>query len=164
MAAEDASDTHSITGPTQDDGGHHLHRRVGNRQIQLFAIGSSIGTGLFVAIGTGLYRGGPVGLLLAFIFYSCIIGLVNNCMAEMSVYMPVSGGFVRLAGKWVDEALGFTAGFNFFFQQAFTVPFEITAMCTVLEYWRDDIPSAAVIVACIVIYAYVCIMTFSTHG
>jgi amino acid permease len=32
----------------------NLHRRLNNRQIQLIAIGGSIGTALFVSIGSGL--------------------------------------------------------------------------------------------------------------
>lgn len=86
--------------------------------------------------------------------------------------MPVSGGFLRLAGEWVDEAFGFMAGWNFFIYEALLsmnpvssasrdhvltssppVPFEITALITVLSFWRDDIPAAAVIAACIVCYA-----------
>lgn len=39
-----------------------------------------------------------------------MLGLVNNCQAEMSSYMPVTGGFIRMSGKWVDEALGFMIG------------------------------------------------------
>lgn len=130
-----------------------LHRRLGNRHIQLVAIGGSIGTGLFIAIGTGLYKGGPASLLIAFTIESIIVGMLNNCLAEMTTYMPVSGGFIRLAGKWVDEAWGFMAGWNFFIYMALTVPFEIAAVNVLLQYWRDDIPVAAVCVACIVIYA-----------
>ena len=89
-----------------------LHRRLGNRQIQLIAIGGSIGTGLFVSIGNSLRHGGPGSLFIAFVWYSCMLGLVNNCIAEMTVFMPVAGGFVRLAGAWVDEAFGFMAGWN----------------------------------------------------
>ena len=65
-------------------------------------------------------------------------------MAEMSILMPVSGGFIRLAGKWVDDAFGFMAGWNFFFYEALLIPFEITALNLVLSFWRDDIPTAAV--------------------
>ncbi|KAI7061156.1 hypothetical protein KC352_g43683, partial [Hortaea werneckii] len=117
-----------------------LHRRLKNRQIQLLAIGGSIGTALFVSIGTGLQHAGPANLLIAFIIQSCMLALVNNCIAEMTVTYPVSGGFVRLAGKWVDDAFGFMAGWNFFFYEAFLIPFEITALHTVLTFWRDDIP------------------------
>lgn len=130
-----------------------LHRRLGNRQIQLVAIGGSIGTALFIAIGGALHKGGPGSLLLAFIIEAIMVGMLNNCLAEMTTYMPVSGGFIRLAGKWVDDAWGFMAGWNFFIYMALTVPFEISAINLLLEYWRDDIPIWAVCLACIVAYA-----------
>ena len=90
----------------------HLHRRLGNRQIQLMAIGGTIGTALFVSIGSGLYKGGPASLFLAYTIYACFLGLVNNCIAEMTTAYPVSGGFIRLAGHFVDDAFGFMAGYN----------------------------------------------------
>lgn len=73
-----------------------LKRNLGNRQIQLIAIGGSIGTALFVSIGSGLMDGGPGSLLIAYTLYSCLLALVNNCMAEMAVYMPISGQFSAL--------------------------------------------------------------------
>ena len=133
----------------------HLQRRLNNRQIQLIAIGGSIGTALFVSIGSGLARAGPLSLVLGYTIYSCLLGFVNNCVAEMTVYQPVSGGFIRMAGHWVDDAFGFMAGWNFFLYEALLIPFEITALNLVLSFWRDDIPTAAVCAACIVLYAYV---------
>lgn len=135
------------------DNADQLQRRLGNRQIQLIAIGGSIGTALFVSIGGGLARGGPLSLFLAYAIYSGLLGLVNNCIAEMTVLHPVSGGFIRMAGKWVDDAFGFMAGWNFFFYEALLIPFEITALNLVLSFWRDDIPTAAVCAGCIVLYA-----------
>lgn len=136
-----------------NDNSDDLQRHLGNRQIQLIAIGGSIGTALFVSIGGALARGGPLSVFLAYTLYSGIMGLVNNSMAEMMIYMPVSGGFIRLAGHWVDEALGFAAGWNFFFYEALLIPFEITALNLVLSYWRDDIPVWAVAIGCIILYA-----------
>lgn len=118
----------------------------------VFSLGGSIGTATFVSISNGLTKGGPGSLLLAYTIYSCMLGLVNNCQAEMSSYMPVTGGFVRMAGKWVDESFGFMAGWNFFLYEAFLIPFEITALHLVLTFWRDDIPVAAVVAGCIVLY------------
>lgn len=109
--------SHGVISENKDD----LQRRLGNRQIQLLAIGGSIGTALFVSIGGGLHSGGPASLFLAYTIYSCMLGLVNNCIAEMTVLMPVSGGFIRLAGEWVDEAFGFMAGWNFFLYEALLV-------------------------------------------
>lgn len=115
-----AADTDSVEdGTTQAV--DHLHRSLSNRQIQWIAIGGSIGTALFVSIGFGLVEGGPASLLLGFILYSCALALVNSCMAEMAVFMPVSGSWVRMASKWIDEALGFTAGWNFFLYEAILI-------------------------------------------
>lgn len=102
------------------DNADSLQRHLGNRQIQLIAIGGSIGTALFVSIGTGLYHGGPGSLFLAFTIQSIFLAMINNCLAEMTTAYPVSGGFIRLAGKWVDDALGFMVGWNFLF--VFTMP------------------------------------------
>jgi amino acid transporter len=154
--AKDASDSDiarvetNIVGHV--DNADQLQRHLGNRQVQLIAIGGSIGTATFVSIANGLVKGGPGSLFLAYTIYSCMLGLVNNSMAEMATYMPVSGGFIRMAGHWVDEAFGFMAGWNFFLYEAILIPFEITALNLVLSYWRDDIPVAAVVAACIVLY------------
>jgi len=95
------------------DNADQLQRHLINRQIQLIAIGGSIGTALFVSIGSGLYNGGAANLLLAYAAQSFVLAMVNNSIAEMSTAYPVSGGFIRLAGKWVDDALGFMVGWNF---------------------------------------------------
>ncbi|KAL4914517.1 amino acid permease/ SLC12A domain-containing protein [Aspergillus aurantiobrunneus] len=150
--------------PCQPCAENGLHRRLENRQIQLIAIGGSIGTALFVSIGEGLNHGGPASLLLAYSIYSLMLSLVNNCIAEMSTYMPISGAFIRLAGKWVDEAFGFMAGWNFYFYEALLVPFEITALNLVLSFWSDNIPVAAVCAACIVLYACLNILAVKAYG
>ncbi|KXT04211.1 hypothetical protein AC578_77 [Pseudocercospora eumusae] len=141
-----------------------LHRRLGNRQIQLIAIGGSIGTALFVSIGSGLYRAGPGSLFLAYGLYACFLALVNNGTAEMTTLFPVSGGFVRLAGHFVDEAFGFMSGWNFFLYEALIIPFEITALTTVLGFWSDNIPAYAVPIACIVLYGLINVLAVKAYG
>ncbi|KAK0818123.1 hypothetical protein LTR91_005807 [Friedmanniomyces endolithicus] len=122
----------------------------------------------------GLFENaGPGSLFLAYFIYSCMLGLVNNCMAEMTILMPVSGGFIRMAGHWVDDALGFMAGWNFFFYEALLIPFEVTALNSVLGFgtykalnsvWRDDIPTWAVCIACIILYAAINILAVRAYG
>ncbi|KAF8636173.1 hypothetical protein AX17_003733, partial [Amanita inopinata Kibby_2008] len=45
--------------PESDRGHDKTHRKLKNRHIQLIGIGGSIGTALFVQIGSGLTKGGP---------------------------------------------------------------------------------------------------------
>lgn len=87
-----------------------LQRNLSSRQIQMIAIGGSIGTALFVSIGFGLIAGGPGSLLLAFMIYSVFLATINSCLAEMTVYMPVEGSWIRMGTKWVDESFGFMLG------------------------------------------------------
>jgi amino acid transporter len=141
-----------------------LHRRLSNRQIQWIAIGGSIGTALFVSIAWGLYEGGPGSLFIGFLIYSCMLALVNSSMAEMAIFMPVSGGFVRQSGKWVDDAFGFTVGWNFFLYEAILIPFEISALNVVLTYWSDNIPLAAICAACIVLYGIINLFAVRWYG
>lgn len=62
---------------------------------------------------------------------------------------------VRFADRFVDPALGFAAGYNFFALQAALVPFEVVAFNLVLQYWTDKIPLVAVICFVLLSYAYV---------
>ncbi|KNG87602.1 hypothetical protein ANOM_005437 [Aspergillus nomiae NRRL 13137] len=141
-----------------------LQRRLENRQIQIMGVGGAIGTALFISIGGGLAKSGPLSLLLGYSIYCLILACVNNCLAEMTVLYPVPGGFIRLAGKWVDDAFGFMAGWNFFLFEALSIPFEITAINMVLSFWRDDIPTGAVCGACIAAYAILSIFGVKVYG
>lgn len=141
-----------------------LKRHLNRRQIDMIAIGGSIGTALFISIGYGLINGGPGSLFISFCIYSCFLACVNSCMAEMSVFMPVSGGFIRMGSKWVDEAFGFMLGWNFFLYEAAAVPYEISALNLVLTFWTDKIPIWAVCIICIILYGIINLFTVKWYG
>ncbi|KAJ5161587.1 hypothetical protein N7492_006979 [Penicillium capsulatum] len=163
-----ADGPHDVQEGLMADNADNLQRHLGNRQIQLIAIGGSIGTALFISIGTGLYHGGPGSLFLAFFVQSMFLAMVNNSLAEMCTAFPVSGGFIRLAGKWVDDALGFMVGWNFFFYEALLIPFEISAFTLVLSFWNpvvtDPGPVAGVCAGCIICYATLNILAVKAYG
>jgi len=73
-------------------------------------------------------------------------------MAKMVNYIPISSPFIRFAGRYVDEALGFAAGWNFFVFEAAMVPFEITACNVIIHYWSDIVPVWAIIIITLVLY------------
>lgn len=76
-------------------------------------------------------------------------------LAEMVTYLPISSPFIRFATRYVDEAFGVAAGYNFFIFQAAMVPFEVTACNLIITYWSDAVPVAAIIVIVLVLFAYV---------
>ncbi|KND86543.1 General amino acid permease AGP2 [Tolypocladium ophioglossoides CBS 100239] len=146
--------------PTHDS----THRKLKSRHIQLIGIGGTIGTALYVQIGKGLLHGGPASLFLAFSFWCTFILAVTLCMAEMVTYLPISSPFIRFAGRYVDEAFGFAAGWNFFVFEAALVPFEVVACNLILHFWTDAIPTAAVIIVIIILYALINALAVQWYG
>ncbi|KAF9698117.1 hypothetical protein EKO04_003920 [Ascochyta lentis] len=134
------------------DNTEDFQRLLGNRQIQLLAIGGAIGTALFVSLGNGLAGGGPGSLFIAFTMWCVVVAAVNNYVSEMVVLQPVSGGFIRIAGHWFNNALGLMVGWSFFFFEVFAIPFEIAAINLVICYWTDRIPVAAICGICLILY------------
>lgn len=102
-----------------------------------------IGTGLFLASGQAIATGGPVGALFGYISMGLITWAVALMTGEISAFMPVTGGFVRHAAKFVQPALGAATGWNFWYTMAITAPAELSAAATVIQFW-DTTTSPAV--------------------
>lgn len=85
-------------------------------------------------------------------------------MAEMVSYLPISSPFIRFAGRYVDEAFGFAAGWNFFVFEAILVPFEITACNVVIHYWSDVVPAGGIIAIVVVLYALINLLAVKWYG
>lgn len=95
-------------------------RGLSPRHVQLMAIGGSIGTGLFVGIGSVLSDAGPLSLVLGYLFWGVLfIWPCYLCVAEMCAYLPVRGTIFELASRFVDPALGFSMGWTYFFAGPF---------------------------------------------
>ncbi|KAJ5501617.1 Amino acid/polyamine transporter I [Penicillium expansum] len=137
----------------------HTHRKLKPRHVQLIGIGGTIGTALYVQIGSGLRTSGPASLFIGFSL--CITG---GGLAEMVTYLPISSPFIRFAGRYVDEALGVAAGYNFFIFEAALVPFEIVAVSLIIKYWTDAIPVAAMNVVIIVLYGVLNLFAVKWYG
>ncbi|KAF7375335.1 General amino acid permease AGP2 [Mycena sanguinolenta] len=171
------------TDPATEYQHDQTHRTLKPRHIQLISIGGTIGTVLFVQIGTGLPVGGPGGLLLAFIAWSTVVLAMNECLAEMVSWIPISSPYVsilplivhcflsivdrwqvRFADHFVDEALGVCSGFNLFFSVGTSIPYEIVAFNLMLNFWTDKIPAISVIVFMILCYGAINLFAVRFYG
>lgn len=75
-----------------------LARRLSGRQVQMIAIGGTIGTGLFLGTGESLSKGGPASMLLAYAICGAIVFITMLCLGEMAAFVPVAGSFCTFAG------------------------------------------------------------------
>ncbi|ODQ77196.1 hypothetical protein BABINDRAFT_163704 [Babjeviella inositovora NRRL Y-12698] len=165
-SSNDEDDDESFTNSTAAQAYEHqkTQRQLKSRHIQLIAIGGSIGTGLFVTIATGLTRAGPLGLLIAVVFWTTVILALTSMVAEMVCYMPVASPFISMSGRVVDEAYEVTAGWNFFLMEACYIPFEITAVNGMIHFWRDDYSPAITLCIQIVIYTGINVFAVKWYG
>lgn len=83
-------------GPTQSD---LLRRSLSARQVQMIAIGGTIGTGLFLGTGKSLATGGPASVLIAYAIVGCIVFTTMLSLGEMAAFIPVAGSFCTFAGS-----------------------------------------------------------------
>ncbi|KAK8062388.1 proline-specific permease protein [Apiospora hydei] len=117
-----------------------LNRQLKSRHVQFLALSGAIGTGLFVGSGQMLSVAGPLSTFLAYALTGCNLYAVINSLGEMAAYLPLPGAVPVYASRYVDEALGFTLGWNYWYQLAIGVPIEVTASVVVIGYWPNPVP------------------------
>lgn len=67
------------------------------------------------------------------------------------VYDPSAGGFIEFSARYVDPALGFAMGWQFWFQTAMTAPVEVVAASIVIQYWDKNDKHLAIYVTVMLI-------------
>lgn len=112
-----------------------LKRQLKARHMNMIAIGGSIGTGLFFASGSAVSTAGPGGALLAYLIIGILVYILMTSLGEMSTLLPVSGSFEAYATRFVDPALGFTLGWNYWFCWAICVASELVAGSLIVKFW-----------------------------
>ncbi|KAI2608736.1 proline-specific permease [Hypoxylon fragiforme] len=122
-----------------------LDRRLKSRHVQFMALSGAIGTGLFVGSGQVLSLAGPLSTFLAYLITALNVYCVVHSLGEMATYLPLPGAVPVYAGRYVDEALGFVLGWNYWYQLAIGCPLEVTVSVVVVDYWPNSIPKAALI-------------------
>ncbi|KAH8900451.1 amino acid transporter [Thozetella sp. PMI_491] len=132
----------------------------------MMTFGAGIGTGLWVGTGQALKAAGPGGIALAYTCQSFIVWALYMAIGEMTTYRPVHGGFIRQAAEYVDPALAFAEGINFWFLWVMVIPAEITAAVSVLQFWPESnkVPLAAYITIFLVITAIPNIFPVKWYG
>ena len=117
-----------------------VHRSLQTRHLSMIALGGSIGTGLFVASGSAISTAGPGGALLAYVGIGVMVYFLMTSLGEMATYLPVSGSFSTYATKFVDPALGFAMGWNYWFNWAITLAVDISTAAIVMQFWLPSVP------------------------
>ena len=117
-----------------------LKRKLGARHLNMIAIGGSIGTGLFLASGQTIATAGPGGALLAYALIGIMIYFLMTSLGELATHNPTSGAFFTYGTKYVEGGFGFALGWNYWYNWAITVAFELVAVQFIMKFWFPDVP------------------------
>ncbi|KQB83282.1 amino acid permease [Corynebacterium oculi] len=111
-----------------------LQKSLSRRQLQMIAIGSAIGTGLFLGTGARLEQAGP-SLALLYLVCGFFGYLILRCLGELIVYRPTSGSFVSYAREFFGEKAAYTAGWMYWFNWAMTAVADGTAIAIYIKWF-----------------------------
>ncbi|MED1488512.1 amino acid permease [Bacillus smithii] len=118
-----------------------LKRGLRSRHLTMISLGGTIGTGLFLASGGAIHTAGPGGALLSYLIIGIMVYFLMTSLAEMAAYMPITGSFSTYATKFVDPALGFALGWNYWYNWAITIAAELSAVTMIMKFWFPHSPS-----------------------
>ncbi|KAG0238401.1 hypothetical protein BGW42_005634 [Actinomortierella wolfii] len=115
-----------------------LKRGLKARHLSMISIAGTIGTGLFLASGKSIANAGPLGAMIAYILIGSMVFFMMTSLGEMATLIPTAGSFNTYAARFIDPALGFALGVNYFLNWAVTVAVEIVAAAMILQYWVPE--------------------------
>nr|AAB39866.1 putative permease [Uromyces viciae-fabae] len=153
QAYYESTEVNASSSPTGDGavGENTVHRALEQRHISMIAIGGTIGTGLFLGMGEALNKGGPLGLILGYMVMGLVVYAMTIALGEMVTMFPVSGSFTHYPCRFVDPALGFAVGWNYWYSLTIAVPSEVIAATIVVEYWKAPVNKVVWIITFIVL-------------
>jgi basic amino acid/polyamine antiporter, APA family len=115
-AAEDRSGPSRVMSHSENPdslpSGRSLQRVVGTAGAVLLGLGSILGSGIFVSIGVAAGVAGS-GVLPAVLLAAVVATFNGLSSAQLAAAHPVSGGTYAYGYRYLNPALGFTAGWMF---------------------------------------------------
>ncbi|WP_250377893.1 L-asparagine permease, partial [Escherichia coli] len=130
----DTSDQHAAKRRWLNAHEEGYHKAMGNRQVQMIAIGGAIGTGLFLGAGARLQMAGPA-LALVYLICGLFSFFILRALGELVLHRPSSGSFVSYAREFLGEKAAYVAGWMYFINWAMTGIVDITAVALYMHYW-----------------------------
>ncbi|GAA2827122.1 amino acid permease [Crossiella cryophila] len=124
------------TAAAEDEG---YAKSLGNRQVQMIALGGAIGVGLFLGAGGTLSQSGPA-LVLVYAVCGIAAFFVMRALGELVTHRPVAASFVAYAREFVGPWAGFASGWLYWASWAMTGIAEITAVAIYLNRWLPEVP------------------------
>jgi len=68
-----------------------------------------------------------------------VVYVVMVALGEMGAWLPIKKSFSGYATRFVDPAMGFATGWNYFFKYVIVLPNNLTATGILLQFWAPKL-------------------------
>ena len=117
-----------------------LQHQLSPAQVAMIALGSTIGTGLFLTSALSVKLAGPA-VILSFALGALITLTVMWALAEMAVEHPAAGSFGLYAEMYLGPWAGFAARYTYWLCLVIVIGSELAATGIYCKLWFPNIPS-----------------------
>jgi len=118
---------------------HKLERGLGQRQIEMIAIGGCIGTGLFMGSGKTISIAGP-SIILIYAVIGFVLYFVMRAMGELLLSNLEYKSFVDFSEDILGPSAGFFVGWSYWFAWIVAAIAEIIAITGYIAFWWPELP------------------------
>ena len=69
----------------------------------------------------------------------------------MISFLPIPGGHIKLAERFVDPAFSFAMGWNYWYNWTIVLPAELSAASVLINFWNKTVNNAAWVSICLLV-------------
>ncbi|KRK80957.1 amino acid permease [Companilactobacillus nodensis] len=140
-----------------------LKRSLSSRQMQMIALGGTIGVGLFMGSASTIKWTGP-SVLLAYGLAGLILYMVMRALGEMLYVDPSTGSFAKFGTEYIHPVVGYLTAWSNVFQWLVVGISEVIAVGTYLSFWWPNMPQWIVGVVVVVTLGIANLTSVKAYG
>jgi len=132
-------------------------------QMQMIALGGTIGVGLFLGSASTIAWTGP-SVILAYGFMGLVLYLVMRALGEILYINPTTGSFADYATNYIHPVAGWLTSWSNIFQYIVVGISEVIAVGTYIDYWFPGVPGWVSGLVVIVTLTLANLVSVKTYG
>lgn len=117
-----------------------MKRSLTNTHIQLIALGGTIGTGLFLGVGSSIHLAGP-SVVLIYGLVGLMLFILMRALGEMILSDLHKNTYIDFIAQYLGKNVGFVTGYLYWFSWLTLAMAEVTALGIYFKYWWPNLAS-----------------------
>ncbi|KAI0974013.1 amino acid permease-domain-containing protein [Xylaria arbuscula] len=111
-----------------------LRPMLSEHHVNMMSFSQCIGIGLFLQTGRIIYLSGPGLATIAYILAGTVLWSCAACLGEMAALFPVKGPIIEFPRRFLDESLGYSAGWLAWFSWIILIAAELVAITHIFQF------------------------------